>query len=280
MRVPGAHMSQQKRRWNGLNGRKEKKRQQYIQQSHTKNIDEYLVDWRQNMIHFLRWKKHRKGAMDEQVVDIQEFQNQLDDMDYIRHALAVEAVGSFFIELILIQPGSVSFEANSSSIQSTRRPLCEAPSFLEQVHGVAVWALSSTAGQSVSYHIDYVELLRYEYNVVVPPLWAGTIQYSNLRNQVHNDNASVGENVMQGGEFCVNLHGLDHYAEHGYKGNLSGDPKGGWKRPEGDNAHDHCIKGGVHMTHDDRWVTIPYSFNRGIVHRGDLPCSHHFYIHA
>ena len=25
------------------------------------------------------------------------------------------------------------------------------------------------------------------------------------------------------------------------------------------------------MTHDDQWVTIPYSFNRGIVHRGDLP---------
>jgi hypothetical protein len=245
--------------------------QQYIQQSHTQNIDEYLVDWRQKMIHFLRWQKHREGTMDEQVVDIQDFHNQLDDMDYIRHALAIEAVASFFIELIPTQPGSVLFEANSSSIQSSRRTLFEAPSFLEQVHGVAVWALSSTAGQSVSYHIDYAELLRYEYNVTVPPLWAGTIQCSNLRNQVHNDNASVGENIMQGGEFCVNLRGLDHYAEHGYKGNISGDPNGGWERPEGDNAHDHCVKGDVHMMHDDQWVTIPYSFNRGIVHRGDLP---------
>jgi len=246
--------------------------QQYIQQSHTKTIDEYLVDWRQKMIHFLRWQKHRKGAMYEQVVDIQEFHNQLDDMDYIRHALAVEAVASFFIELIPTLPGSVSFQANSSSSdQSTRTKLFEATSFLEQVHGVAVWALSSTAGQSVSYHIDYAELLRYEYNVTVPPLWAGTLQCSNLRNKVHTDNASVGENVMQGGEFCVNLRGLNHYAEHGYKGNLSGDANGGWKRPEEVNANDQSIKGGVHMNHDDQWVTIPYSFNRGIVHRGDLP---------
>jgi hypothetical protein len=155
--------------------------QQYIQQSHTQNIDEYLVDWRQKMIHFLRWQKHREGTMDEQVVDIQDFHNQLDDMDYIRHALAIEAVASFFIELIPTQPGSVLFEANSSSIQSSRRTLFEAPSFLEQVHGVAVWALSSTAGQSVSYHIDYAELLRYEYNVTVPPLWAGTIQCIMIR---------------------------------------------------------------------------------------------------
>ncbi len=249
---------------------------QYIQ-SHTKDIDEFLVHWKQNMIRFLTWQKHRELTKDKQALDpdeIQRFHNQLDDIDYVRHALAVESVSSFFIELIPSQSGSATFVANSSSSRSNRRgTLYETSSFLKQVHGVAVWALSSTAGQSVSYHIDYAELLRYEYNVTVPPLWAGTIQCSNLMNKQKgdNDSARINENVMQGGEFCVNLRGLDHYAEHGYKGNLSGDANGGWKRPEEEVAHAQCIQGDVYMNNDDQWVTIPYSFNRGIVHRGDLP---------
>ncbi|KAL3823709.1 hypothetical protein ACHAXA_007280 [Cyclostephanos tholiformis] len=81
---------------------------------------------------------------------------------------------------------------------------------------------------------------------------------------------------MRGGEFCVNLRGLDHYAEHGYKGILSGDPHGGWKRPSngGDGDGDcgnRLLGGGVHVSDVDRWVTVPYRFNRGIVHDGDLP---------
>ena len=256
--------------WKRRDGKK------YIQ-LYTTDMDEIFVDWKQNMIRFLTWQKHHQGTKDKQALDpeeIQRFHNQLDDTDYVRHALAVEAVASFFIELIPSQSGSVSFVANSSSSRSTRRgTLYEKSSFLKQVHGVAVWALSSTAGQSVSYHIDYAELLRYEYNITVPPLWAGTIQCSNLMNEQKgdNDNARISENVMQGGEFCVNLRGLDHYSEHGYKGNLSGDAKGGWKRPEEEDAHAQCIQGDVCMSIVDQWVTIPYSFNRGIVHRGDLP---------
>lgn len=255
--------------WNEWKKRDE---QTYTIRSHTKNIEYYLVDWRQKMIRFLRWQKLREGTKEEQSVDDddQGFHTQLDDMDYVRHALAVEAVASFFLGIVPSQPGSVQVAANtSSSNQSARREtLYDTSSFLDQVHGVAVWALSSTSGQSVSYHIDYAELLRYEYNVTVPPLWAGTIQCSNLRNRrkVDNDITGVGGNVMQGGEFCVNLRGLDHYAEHGYKGNLSGDACGGWNRPE-----EECVLGDVHRNDEDQWVTIPYSFNRGIVHRGDLP---------
>jgi len=135
---------------------------------------------------------------------------------------------------------------------------------LKQAHGVAVWALSSSPGQAVSYHVDYAELLRYEYNVTVPPLWAGTVQCSALWNDRHGCQDESDEQCMRGGEFCVNLRGLAHYSEHGYKGNLSGDSAGGWRRPD-------PKAGGVDVNEESQWVTIPYAFNRGIVHHGDLP---------
>lgn len=66
----------------------------------------------------------------------------------------------------------------------------------------------------------------------------------------------------------------------GYKGKLLGDVHGGWRRPTNTNtaAHDddndddeddarprcRCLGGGVTSNGDDRWVTIPYAFNRGI----------------
>ena len=136
------------------------------------------------------------------------------------------------------------------------------------------------------------------------------------------------KDVMKGGEFCVNLRGLEHYSEHGYKGSLSGDSTGGWRRPGSpqplpklssqslplSHSTSKCVpsstvsihtqstigqtetapnaaamtaifedtqskstntgrylRGGVHINDETHWVTIPYAFNRGIVHRGDLP---------
>ena len=40
-------------------------------------------------------------------------------------------------------------------------------------HGVAVWALSSTVGSGVRYHIDYAEQYRYERNITSHPCWRG-----------------------------------------------------------------------------------------------------------
>jgi hypothetical protein len=133
----------------------------------------------------------------------------------------------------------------------------------------------------VSYHIDYAELLRYEYNVTVPPLWAGTIQCSPLINAksatiessdcIRSKEVKETYEIMQGGEFGVNLGGLDHYAKHGYKGKSSGDIFGGWKRPNNNDTDMYSCSNVLHVNDHDRWVTIPYSFNRGIIHTGDLP---------
>jgi hypothetical protein len=72
---------------------------------------------------------------------------------------------------------------------------------------------------------------------------------------------------MRGGEFCVNLRALEHYSEHGYNGNLSGDAFGGWKRP----IYPKHQSSKVFNDHTTQWITIPYEFNRGIVHSGNLP---------
>mmetsp|Transcript_19769 Transcript_19769/g.42933 ORF Transcript_19769/g.42933 Transcript_19769/m.42933 type:complete len:479 (+) Transcript_19769:9-1445(+) len=232
------------------------------------------------MIRFYKWQKHHEmhQSSDEQKEEQIETDNQediylhkkLDDMDNVRHALAVDAVARFFVETIPLSSGTTAVAACT--------PLFHKSQILKEAHGVAVWALSSNPGDSVQYHMDYAELLRYEFNVTVPPLWAGTLQCSALwnddqssssDNQCDLSQCNTSQNSMRGGEFCVNLRGLEHYAEHGYKGNLSGDPMGGWKRPD-DAVTGRCLSGRVHID-DSQWVTIPYAFNRGIVHRGELP---------
>ena len=50
-------------------------------------------------------------------------------------------------------------------------------------------------------------MLRYETGIIQPPLYAGTC---------HVTPFASGE--MVGGDFAVNLRGLDHYRLHGYKG--------------------------------------------------------------
>lgn len=105
-------------------------------------------------------------------------------------------------------------------------------------HGVAVWALASTTGSQVPYHLDYAELLRYETGVIVPPVLAGTWQVTNAI-------------AMQGGCYCVHPDGLEHYQRHGYKGVM--------KAIDMDNEH------------DDSWIRIPYKYNRMICQSGHLP---------
>ena len=213
----------------------------------------------------LEWMEHATQSSDEKKEELPH-DNEVNckEMDSIRHSLAVEAVAKFFLQTVPSGPGTAAV-ASASSDQPSNGALYERAQFLEHAHGVAVWALSSSPGDSVQYHVDYAELLRYEYNVTVPPpLWAGTIQCSALWNEQGASTDQAQRQQMKGGEFCVNPRGLDHYAEHGYKGNLSGDPMGGWRRPEGTDR-------GVRINSDSHWVTIPYAFNRGIVHRGDLP---------
>ena len=274
-------------------------------------FEEYTSAWKRGVHRYLGWRRSRDasgggggGGASSSRSDEKKDEQRLDDIDAdvdgVRHALAVEVVASFLLGIVPHRPGTTASvaktpnEERSSShhavvvVEEEEGTIYRTSDIHERAHGVAVWALSSNVGDSVSYHVDYAELLRYEHDVTVPPLWAGTVQCSALMvgdgrssktsSAAENDNtrcdANVESFVMRGGEFCVNLRGLDHYAEHGYKGNLSGDTHGGWKRPateDGTSGRRRHMGGGVHVNDDDRWVTVPYAFNRGIVHSGDLP---------
>jgi hypothetical protein len=261
--------------WTNMNGRHN------IIDKTTYTYEEYLATWRETLMEFYKWQEqHKSTSLSDEKKEEQSCQmngrvenldlaKNLGDMDTIRHALAVEAVANFFVETIPSSSSSPGhyFVAASQQNQSTNEELYTKSDFLNRAHGVAVWALSSRPGASVQYHIDYAELLRYEYNVTVPPLWAGTIQCSALCNNTQSTYDTESTNStkrMVGGEFCVNLLGLEHYAAHGYKGMISGDPMGGWKSPD-------TTTSGVYVDSSNKWVTIPYAFNRGIVHNGDLP---------
>ena len=106
---------------------------------------------------------------------------------------------------------------------------------LSKAHGVAVWALSAKEGSQVPYHLDYAELLRYQTNIIVPPLLAGTLQCTRSK--------------FQGGDFLVSLEGIPHYQTHGYKTK---------KCP---------------IVDETTMIRIPYQFNQLTCHLGNLPHS-------
>jgi len=117
-----------------------------------------------------------------------------------------------------------------------------------RIHGVQVWALPATKGSSVPYHIDYAEYIRYTENVIVTPLYAGTVQCTSHK--------------ITGGTFAVHREGLAHYQEYGYKGRNKDDKDrmAGWTD---NNVEKVCMSNG--------WVSIPYKLNQGILHSGTLP---------
>lgn len=155
--------------------------------------------------------------------------------------LSVHAV-AHFVDKMTSNPGT------TATLPSTSTHDCSTLFSLPEVHGVAVWALASDS-TNVEYHIDYAERLRYEHNVLAAPIWAGTLQCTS--------------NSIKGGQFAVNLQGMNHYERHGYKGNKSGEHMGGWSQPP---LTDH-----VHHDIDTGWITIPYRYNRMIGHSGHLP---------
>ena len=124
------------------------------------------------------------------------------------------------------------------------------------VHGVGVWALSSDTHSSVPYHMDYAEFIRYEHNIIVPPLFAGTLHCTPPPHSV------------VGGEFAINRKGWDHYDRYGYKGLKHGNDKmTGWSRPRNSgNKHTE-----INCDSESGWITIPYKFNQGTLFTGNLP---------
>lgn len=64
---------------------------------------------------------------------------------------------------------------------------------------------------------------------------------------------------MTGGDFAVNMGGLEHYKVHGYKGKLS----------SADGVVEELkssMAGGA-----GNWNTVKYAYNRGIMYDGDFP---------
>jgi hypothetical protein len=111
-------------------------------------------------------------------------------------------------------------------------------------HGIAIWGLAAREGSQVTYHLDYAEQLRYQFNVIVPPIYAGTLQCSNIAS-------------MEGGCYCVHTAGLKHYEKYGFKGKKCGK-----------EIFTEMLKEG---SSEGRWLTFPFRYNRMIVQRGHLP---------
>ena len=211
-----------------------------------------------------------------------------------RHNLAVAVVALLLVDLAESADDLSRAKEPAVTIPSNSNPPCllgPSSTLSTDAHGVAVWALSSSEGSEVRYHIDYAELLRYEHNITVPPLLAGTVHCTDFGSTscslVHDggkdwkreDNAT---GIMDGGDFAVNLGGLCHYAMHGYKGIRSGDDCGGWVNPFADSvntpagcaASARARKSNSKAPYHDKrtgWVTIPYFYNRAIFHDGHLP---------
>ncbi|CAB9503874.1 expressed unknown protein [Seminavis robusta] len=162
-----------------------------------------------------------------------------------RQSLAVAAAAHFFHHALQQQQSSSSGVQTFTSPKetTTTTPIWTHADHTSVLHGVAIWALASTEGAHVPYHLDYAEQIRYEQNIIVPPFLAGTLQCTK--------NAS-----MKGGDLGVCFGGLEHYAQHGYKGA---------KQQQEDNP--------LAANNDDNWITVPYRYQRMIIKSGHLP--HH-----
>ena len=135
----------------------------------------------------------------------------------------------------LTQDDDSSF--NNPTTTTTTEPLWNLAELTEKAHGVAIWALAAAPGSQVPYHLDYAEQVRYETNLIVPPLLAGTLHCSRAK--------------IEGGAFQVSLDGLDHYQKHGYKAKLQP------LRPKDEES--------------SSMKEIPYRYNQVMCHVGHLP---------
>ena len=206
-----------------------------------------------------------KGCDMEHAFNIEKLKAQ--NLDEHRHNLAVAVIALLLIgrkddEASAIIPSDAS-DGPPRLLKDLASP---STALKSDAHGVAVWALSSNVGSEVKYHIDYAEQYRYERNITVPPLLAGTVQCTSFGGK---DDGSGGDQMV-GGDFAVNLGGLKHYEANGYKGARSGDDRGGWTDTTNEDTDSTCSSAPHHNQHT-KWVTVPYRYNRAIFHHGQLP---------
>ncbi|KAG7375749.1 hypothetical protein PHYPSEUDO_015352 [Phytophthora pseudosyringae] len=128
--------------------------------------------------------------------------HESEDLDAYRHALARQAVQEFLVE------GGAGQHISKND--------------WGRAHGVAVWVIASGCDDETEYHLDYAEQVRYETNVIFPPLYGATLHVSPLHNARAGDEAATPNqgretSAFEGGGFHVNLTGLPHYDKYGYK---------------------------------------------------------------
>jgi hypothetical protein len=171
------------------------------------------------------WKKHQEQSASN---DSQSILSGKNDDNTSDQELEIRLVAAF-LALALGEKGAPNQCLTEEESQKDD-PLWTI-SDLERAHGVAIWALAASPGSQVPYHLDYAEQIRYETNIIVPPLLAGTCHCTRAK--------------IQGGAFQVSLDGLEHYQRHGYKVKT--------KSLEGD------------------LIDAPYRYNQVICHAGHLP---------
>ncbi|TMW61869.1 hypothetical protein Poli38472_010932 [Pythium oligandrum] len=135
------------------------------------------------------------------------------------------------------------------------------PSDWQSAHGVAVWVIASDCNDETEYHLDYAEMVRYETNVIVPPLYGATLHVSPLQNLHEGDEAPRATNdkvqPFEGGGFHVNLRGLEHYKQYGYKTRLM-------NKMTTDELE-------ARMASEPGWQSVAYRYRRGILCDGEFP---------
>lgn len=172
-------------------------------------------------------------------------QDEAEDPDAYRHALARRTVQEFLAQ---------KDAGQRISEQDWQR-----------THGVAVWVIASDCDDETEYHLDYAEQVRYETNVVFPPIYGATLHVSPLHNQgdsgAKDDGATPNQgretSSFDGGGFHVNLTGLAHYDKYGYKTR---------KQPHRlttDELEELSAS-------EPGWERVAYKYRRGILCDGEL----------
>ncbi|GMF44077.1 unnamed protein product [Phytophthora lilii] len=132
----------------------------------------------------------------------------------------------------------------------------------KRTHGVAVWVIASDCDDETEYHLDYAEQVRYETNVVFPPIYGATLHVSPLHNVVEGEEAATPNqgretSSFEGGGFHVNLTGLAHYDKYGYKTR---------KQPHRlttDELEELSAS-------EEGWKRVAYKYRRGIICDGEF----------
>ena len=147
------------------------------------------------------------------------------------------------------RPGATDMEAAAAATAPGESSLWTWEELQEhQTHGVAVWALRSPVGSHVPYHLDYAEQVRYQSNVIVPPLVAGTLQCTPPTIQIVGGDYLYAPPPPSPSQNCNHEEEdgqvFQHYATHGYKGKFA---------------------------EPTDLLSIPYRFNQLTCHLGNVP---------